>query len=138
MARPSKYDFELCKEICQRVGNGENIVRVLESDKARFPTWPTFRKWKSEHEELLTLYTRSIQEKAESVDAIIDDVLDECKRGKIDVPTARLMVDTYKWKMAKYYPKMFGDKVDVTTNGKAITQLPPWMEEQKNGSKGQS
>jgi len=46
----------------------------------------------------------------------IEDVLiaiDELKKGKCDPITTRLLIDTYKWLACKYYPKMFGDKVQV-------------------------
>jgi len=29
MAAPSKYNFEICEEICARVSEGENIKKVL-------------------------------------------------------------------------------------------------------------
>jgi len=35
MARPSEYDFELCKEICDNVALGSNVISVLDSDRKR-------------------------------------------------------------------------------------------------------
>jgi hypothetical protein len=119
MARPSEYDFEMCKEICELIANGANVIKALESNEI-FPNWTTFRRWKNEHDELNTLYVRAIQDKAIAVDAIIDDTIQECKEGKLEYQVARLMVDTYKWKAAKYYPKMFGDKTDITSGGEKI------------------
>jgi hypothetical protein len=63
---------------------------------------------------------RSIQDKAESVDAQMDEIWDGCKNGLYDPATARLLIDTLKWKAGKYYPKMFGDKIDHTTDGEKI------------------
>lgn len=39
------------------------------------------------------------------------------------VERARLQVDTRKWLASKILPKKYGDKVDVTTNGKDL--IPP-------------
>lgn len=119
MARPSEYNFELCKEICAEVANGFNIKTVLSS-KSEYPTFQTWCNWKRQHNELFDLYTRSIQDKADSVEEEMEHIYSEVKAGAIDAPTGRLLIDTLKWKAAKYYPKMFGDKVDVTTQGEKL------------------
>ena len=42
--------------------------------------------------------------------------------GEIEASTANVIIQTLKWKAAKYYPKMFGDSkaVDITTQGEKI------------------
>lgn len=121
MARPSEYNYQLCEEICSVVANGFNIKTVLSS-KDEYPTFQTWCNWKRQHTELFDLYTRSIQDKADSVEEELEHIYSEVKAGTIDAPTGRLLIDTLKWKASKYYPKMFGDKVDVdhTTNGKDL------------------
>ena len=84
MARLSEYDFELCKEICKRIEEGENIKQILSSNKS-YPDFTTWCRWKNEHDELHNLYTRSIQNKAEMIDAKIDEVLDEVKMNELEV-----------------------------------------------------
>lgn len=117
--RPSDYDYELCKDICNEVAEGNNIVKVLESNEI-YPCWSTFRRWKQENIELQTLYVNSIQDKAEHVDYEIDQILQELKDEKLTPSAANVYIQTLKWKAAKYYPKMFGDKVDLTTDNKPI------------------
>lgn len=121
MARPSEYNFELCKEICDLVANGLSIINALK-EKEAYPTWDTFRIWKNNNSELSAYYTRSIQDKGEMVDFEIDEIMKDVKKGKYDAPIGRLLIDTLKWKAAKYYPKMFGDKVDVTTAGESLNR----------------
>ena len=123
MARPSEYNFELCNIICDEIANGKNIIAVLENNKD-FPSWPTFRRWKNENEELRTLYVNSQQDKGIALENEIDDVMISLKAGKIDASTANVLIQTLKWKMAKFYPKVFGDKLDIDhkTNGKDIVQ----------------
>jgi hypothetical protein len=113
MNKVVRYEYNLCVEICNQVAEGMNVVQVLESNKERYPVWSTFRNWKHEHVELQTLYTRSIQDKAEMVDYEIDQIMTDMKSGLIEYNVARVLIDTLKWKAAKYYPKMFGDKVTV-------------------------
>lgn len=123
MARPSEYNFDLCNEICELVANGDNIIKVLNSNDL-YPSWSTFRRWKRENEELRTLYINSVQDKAEALENEMDDYRIMLLTKEIDPATYNTLVQTLKWKMAKFYPKMFGDKqqIDHTTDGKAIAQ----------------
>jgi hypothetical protein len=121
MARPSEYDFEMCKEICSEVANGFNIKTVLKS-KAEYPTFQTWCNWKREHSELFDLYIKSIQDKADSVEEELESIYDMLKSKELDPASANVLIQTLKWKASKYYPKMFGDKVDLTTQGEKINQ----------------
>lgn len=116
MARITEYDYNLCLEICERVSNGENIKTVLNSNE-NYPHFSTWCNWKRLNDELNDLYTRSIQDKAESVDEKIDEIMLKVENRQMDFMSARVLIDTLKWKASKYYPKMFGDKVDLTTKG---------------------
>ncbi|WP_126654111.1 terminase small subunit-like protein [Chryseobacterium aureum] len=115
MARPSEYDFELCKKICDEVANGENIISVLK--ESTYPSWSTFRRWKNENDELRTLYVNSQQDKGIALENEIDDVMQSLKAGDMEASVGNVLIQTLKWKMAKFYPKMFGDKLDVEANG---------------------
>jgi hypothetical protein len=116
MARPSEYDFELCKEICDQLADGENIVRILRNG-TDYPTWSTFRRWKNENEELRTLYVNSQQDKATALENEIDDIMLSLRDGQLDASTANVLIQTLKWKMAKFYPKVFGDQSKLTLEG---------------------
>ena len=122
MARPSEYNFEMCIEVCKEIANGANIKTVLASKK-EYPDFSTWCRWKRENDELYNLYTKSIQDKADSVDAQMDEIWEGCRLGKYDPSTARVLIDTLKWKAAKYYPKMYGDKVQQEHSGEVTTNI---------------
>lgn len=124
MARPSEYNIELCNEICERIVLGEHIKPILDSDD-KFPTFPTWCKWKRENDELFNLYTRSIQDKAEMLIFEINQTMQDVRTGTLDASQGRLIIDTYKWMASKFYPKMFGDKVDITSGDKPIQVATP-------------
>ena len=124
MARPSEYNIKICNEICERIVLGEHIKPILDSDD-KFPTFPTWCKWKRENDELFNLYTRSIQDKAEMLIFEINQTMQDVRTGTLDASQGRLIIDTYKWMASKFYPKMFGDKVDVTSGDKPIQVAPP-------------
>lgn len=121
MARLTEYSLEICTEICERVSLGEHIKAVLDS-KDEYPTFPTWCRWKRENDELFNLYARSIQDKADMVTSEISDTMSDLRHGRIDAPTARVLIDTLKWFASKFYPKMYGDKVDITSDGKQLPQ----------------
>lgn len=116
MAAPSKYSFELCKEICKEVADGANIKAVLKS-KENYPTFQTWCNWKREHSELFDLYVKTMQDKSESEIEQIDRAYHDLRNGFIDPATANVLIQTNKWKASKFYPKMFGDKLDVEQSG---------------------
>lgn len=119
MARPSEYNFKLCEEICDKIAEGENIIDILNSSDA-YPAWPTFRRWKNNNDELRTLYVNSQQDKAIALEKEIDDLRASLIAKEIEYPVYNALVNTAKWKMAKFYSKMFGDKVDLTSAGEKI------------------
>jgi hypothetical protein len=123
MARPSEYNFELCKEICELIADGGYIIQVLESNE-KYPSWSTFRHWKRDNEELKTLYVNAQQDKTEALINNIVKVQQMALRGEIDASTANVVMQTDKWLSSKFYPKMFGDRTDITSNGETI-KTPP-------------
>ena len=124
MARLTEYNYDLCVEICNELANRENIKRILDSN-TNYPDWTTFRRWRQNNEELRTLYINSQQDKAIALENELDDLRDMLKSKEIDASTYNVLAQTLKWKMAKFYPKVFGDKVDVTSGDKPIQTVPP-------------
>ena len=119
MARPSEYNIELCKEICELIANGGHIIQVLQSND-KYPSWSTFRTWKRDNIELQTLYVNAQQDKTEPIINDIVMVQQMALRGEIDASTANVVMQTNKWLASKFYPKMYGDKTDITSNGETI------------------
>lgn len=126
IGRPSGYNLELCIEICDQVSQGKNIKKVL-SEKEEYPTFQTWCNWKRQHIELFDLYVKAIQDKSEAMDEAIDDVMIDLRAGLIEASVANVLIQTLKWKAAKYYPKMFGEKVDLTSDGEKIAPII-WQE----------
>jgi hypothetical protein len=123
MARPSDYDFTLCEKICDELAEGQNIKRILAS-KTEYPDWSTFRRWKNQNEQLRTLYINSQQDKAIALENELDDLRDSLLTKEIDASTYNTLAQTIKWKMAKFYPKVFGEKIDHTSGGEKIQTIP--------------
>ena len=119
----SKFDMDIVHEICTLIADGAN---VKDACKKCGISYNAFRDWRTDNDIVSNLYVKAVQDKGDSVDAEIDRILNLLEKGDMDASTANVMIQTYKWKAGKYYPKMFGQNssLDVTTKGERITGSP--------------
>ena len=135
--RPSTFNQKIADEICEGLAMGYSIRTVLKPD--HMPAISTFFRWMREHEDFQKQYARSKQEAA---DAMAEDLLDIVDDGTNDwmtinkggyemqvvdkeaVMRSRLRADTRRWLMSKMKPKKYGDKLDLTSEGKRIETTP--------------
>lgn len=131
--RPSDYTQELADKICEELAQGKSMRTVCHSDE--MPAMSTVFKWLREKEGFSEQYVKA---KQEATDAMAEDILDIADDGSNDLMTiqkgkqsyevenkevtnrSRLRVDTRKWLMSKMKPKKYGDRIDMTTNGKDL------------------
>lgn len=110
MARPSEYNIELCKEICELIADGDSVRSVLASNEL-YPDFTTWCRWKRDHDELRNLYVNAQQDKTESLIDNIQKVRDMALQGQIEPSVANVVMQTDKWLASKFYPKMFGERL---------------------------
>lgn len=133
VGRPSIYTQELADIICAKLATGVSLRTVCKEEE--MPAIQTIFNWLRSKEEFLGQYARA---KEESADALADEILDIADDGSNDwmkvhkggysttlvdqeaVQRSKLRVETRKWIASKLKPKKYGDKVDVTSDGKAI------------------
>lgn len=133
--RPSDYTKELADSICALLSEGISLRSVCKDET--LPDKSTVFRWLREHKEFQDQYARA---KEESADAMAEDTIDIADDGTNDYMTitkgnksyevvngeaiqrSRLRVETRKWLMAKMKPKKYGDKLDVTSDGKVLPQ----------------
>lgn len=128
--RPSEYTQDLADKLCHELALGKSMRTVCKPDE--MPDMSTVFRWLRSNEEFCKQYVRA---KEESADAMSEDALDIADNSEHDfikvgkgkpkynreaVERSKLRVDTRKWLMSKMKPKKYGDKVDVTSDGKAI------------------
>jgi len=133
MARLEFWTEELKREAFKKImieisekGRSLNNI-LLKDEKNEFPSKSTFNEWLNENENLANQYARACDQRAELLfDEIItlsDDTTNDLKPyvGMNSIQRNKLQIDARKWVLAKMNPKKFGDKTDITTNGKEIT-----------------
>lgn len=125
--RPSTYTQELTDEICAQLAEGISLRTVCLAKG--MPDKATVFRWLREHKEFRDQYARAKEESADAMSEEILDISDDSisviKEGAEKKSTAlaqvqRLRVDTRKWIMSKMKPKKYGDRVDLTSDGKAL------------------
>jgi hypothetical protein len=136
MAKESTYTPELAAEICARLSEGEPL-RVICRD-SRMPAWRTVYDWIRVNPELAARIARA---RELGYDAIAEEALeiaDTPKTGQRTEETEdgikivredmlghrKLQVDTRLKLLAKWSPKKYGDKIDVTTNSESLNLTP--------------
>jgi hypothetical protein len=121
IAVPKEERIQITDYILERFVNGEEIMAILKDQDYIKPI--TFYKWISQHEEINGAYVAARMIKAHQ---LFDDLLTTARgdQHEKDTLTAvardRLITDKMTFYLAKAVPKMYGDKLDVTTNGESI------------------
>lgn len=129
VGRPTKYSQELADKFCQEIALGQSLKTVCLGEDMPSPV--TIFAWFRTYPEFLNQYARATEERSE---AMAEDILDIADDGTNDwmeingrdipdqeaIQRSKLRVEARKWLMSKMKPKKYGDKVDLTSDGKAI------------------
>ena len=129
--RPSKYTNKLADKICKMIAQGQSVRSICA--KKDMISMQTFFRWLRENDKFREQYARACEERsymhAEDIIEIADNATNDYMEklegdGYIfnseNVQRSRLRIDTRKWLMSKLNPKVYGDKLDMTTNGNDI------------------
>lgn len=129
VGRPTDYTLELEDRICEEIALGSSLRTVCAAED--MPNAATVFRWLRQNEEFSKHYARACEERSE---AMIEDTFDIADDGRNDwmtvqgkkvtnreaIERSKLRVDVRKWYASKMKPKKYGDKVDLTTNGKDL------------------
>ena len=134
MAYSIEEKQNIINRICEHISENKASLRdaLLLDD---MPNSESFYRWINEDEEKSKQYARACEERAEGIFEDILTIADESSSDRktlgdkevVDgevVQRSRLRIDARKWMLSKMQPKKYGDKIDVTTNGKDISNQP--------------
>lgn len=126
------YTQKVADEICERISVGETLQSICRDE--RMPAWRTVYDWMDKHDD----FAASIAHARElGYDAIAEEALriaDTPMEGQKVVTDKngkrvekddmlghrKLQIETRLKLLAKWSPKKYGDRMDVTSDGKAI------------------
>lgn len=118
---------QICLEITL---DGVSLRNVLKGEG--MPDAVTFYKWLDEDDNKIKQYAGACARRADSIFEDIMIIADDQENDIIEVDgkeitnhnvinRSRLRVDSRKWILSKMNPKKYGDKVDLTSGGKKIS-----------------
>ena len=116
--RPTHFSAALGAKICQRVALGESM-REICADKS-MPNRDTVLDWQHKRDDFREELAKARENRADARADRIDAYLAELKAGKLDPQSCRVLVDGEKWLASKEKPSRYADKVDVTSDSKAL------------------
>lgn len=137
VGRPTIYTKKLAAEICRRIADGESLRRICRA--VDMPAMSTVMDWLT-HEEKKEFAEQYAKAREQWADAVFDELFDIADNGENDwvlkegkdgedwwqmngeaVARSRLRVDTRKWALARMFPKKYGEKLDVTSDGEKVS-----------------
>jgi len=129
--------------ICSEIEKGNSLREVLRHHD-NMPSTQTFYKWIDSDSEKSKQYARSCEVRADILFDEIIEIADDTSNDSVYtengekvnsewINRSRLRVDARKWILSKMNPKKYGDKTDITTNGKEINI--PFIEWVRNDGK---
>lgn len=114
-----KFTPEVLDEYLRRIAiEGLSARQVAKADD--MPSYEALYYLMQKDETVRQRYLLAMESRASALDDEISDVIDQVTTGELDYNAGRLAVDVAKWRMAKYYPRFYGDtqkhEVEVKTS----------------------
>lgn len=129
--RPSEFTTAKGDEICEWLAEGKSLRAYCS--QAGKPAMSTVLRWVAERPEFQTQYALAKEVQAET---LFDEILEIADDPRFDwverygrdgqprteadyehIHRSRLRVDTRKWRVARMFPKKYGDKGHLTVAG---------------------
>ena len=98
--------LKACLQICDDVQNGLSLVNACRKNNL---SRSAFYEKLNCDENLANKYARARERSTDSMLDEFDALMKKLEAGEIDSSTARVLLDALKWKLSKFYPKMYGD-----------------------------
>ena len=112
------FSEDLFDTICNRMASGESLREIC--DEKDMPSQTSVFRWLAADEGLSERYARAREAQQETHLEQMFAIADGATPATVNVD--RLRVDVRKWVMSKLAPKKYGDKLDVTSGGKRVSQ----------------
>jgi hypothetical protein len=146
MARPIEWTQDKKEKaieiIFTEMAQGKSLRQILNQDNENMPSRKLFYEWVAKDKELSDHYAKVMDLRSDVLFDEMIDIADDTSNDTVYTETgekansewinrSRLRVDTRKWILSKMNPKKYGDKTDITTNGRDIgSKYSDWTDEQ--------
>ena len=109
-----RYSPELGAKICDLIALRTPVAKIVEM--AGMPTARQLASWRRMHADFRDAYDLAREQRADARSDRVDEILDDLRVGKIDAPSARVLIEAELKLAAKENPLRYGDRTvaDVT------------------------
>lgn len=127
VGRPTKYTTDIADKICSQIVVGRSLRSICLAED--MPDLVTIYSWLRNHPEFLKQYDVATSERTETQQEMLLEMGDiairhaenvDPKAAGAVVSAYKLKADNFKWSMSKMKPKKYGEKLDLTSDGKAL------------------
>jgi hypothetical protein len=134
---PNEKSIKAQDQIVEWISNGKTLREFCRQEDA--PAWPTVYDWLQKDPEFSKRFARARELGADSIAQECFDIADNSKNDWIDrenkdgstsrvidtehIQRSKLRIETRIKLLAKWNPKLYGEKIDVTTEGKTINPM---------------
>ena len=119
-----KLTPEVIDEYLRRIAIDGRSARSVGKDDD-MPSYEAFYKMKKKDAGLQAMYADAVEARATAIDDRMDEVLEGVRKGDIEYQAGRLEIDVQKWRMAKFFPRLYGDnqKLEVEHKTSFVDEL---------------
>jgi hypothetical protein len=129
------FSPELGEKICAALAVGRSILCIARNEE--MPPESTIRRWgrnsKWSSEEFVAEYARAREDNADHHFDRMQEIEARLEKEDIDPHSARVLLDSMKWRLSKQLPRSYGDRTAVEVSGRVERPIsdsaPEWMQE---------
>ncbi len=130
-----KFTPELGEKICTALAAGQSILAIARIEG--MPPESTIRRWgrnpKWSSDEFVAEYARAREDNADHHFDRMQEIEKRLEKEEFCPNSARVLLDSIKWRLSKQLPRSYGDRTAVEVSGRVERPLsdgaPEWMKE---------
>jgi hypothetical protein len=116
--RPTVRCPEFAESICEHIANGGSLTDWCAVPG--HPGYSTITDWLRDDPEFSAKYTRAREDQGDFYAEKVVATAEDCLPDVVEIQRAKLKIDAYKWRAGNLKPKVYGSKVDLTSDGQKL------------------
>ena len=116
--RPSIYTPELAQDFLEAYSQGVSVTEICSWEG--MPDRVTLWRWREANQDFATAYAQARKANAEFIEDRMVDVERQVMDGMLEPQAANVVLASQRWRARVMHPQQYGDKVDLTSGGKAV------------------
>lgn len=112
---------EIEAAILDRIADDESLRKICRDEG--MPDDRTVRRWLEDDADFARKYARARAVQADTVASGMRDIENDVMNGTLDPASARVVLDSQRWRASKLAPKKYGEKLEVSGDAESPLQV---------------